>query len=126
MASVQSAEGFTKRLTALAYSAVGKEPPAQEQTAGVPLVPIYVGIDTDHAGQQQQLREVGSPNKWPFSCCIVHASHRHHLLHVSSVAEGLPMLLLWCPCCTDFHLQAWRYVLPALLSICALVGCNPV
>lgn len=65
--AVPSAREFAKRLTAVAYGAAGKEPPREPKTAGVPLVPIFVGIDRGpeqgaNRGEQEQLREVRAVN----------------------------------------------------------------
>jgi hypothetical protein len=62
MAGVPSARGFEKRLADLAYAAAGKQPPPEAATAGMPLVPIYVGIDVDRnrgdRAEKEEIREV--------------------------------------------------------------------
>lgn len=107
MTAPRSAREFEKQLVGLAYSGVGKEPPAKSQSPDVPLVPIYVGIDTDQP--PQQLREVG--------CGCLRPSQHLMLLTV------LPVAAVVCPPPphTDVSVPAWRYVPPALGSIQGMI-----
>lgn len=111
MTAAPSAHEFEKQLAGLAYSAVGKQPPAKSQAPDVPLVPIYVGIDTEQP--PQQLREVGCRcRRWCLSC----RPSQHLTLTLSALLTvGSPCLLLVLG--PHHHTQTFLYRLGGVCAI---------
>lgn len=109
MTGAPSVHEFSKRLSALAHAAVGKQPPPQAQTTAGLLVPIYVGIDRPDKAEHEQLREVRRGASIGTMQYLVTAAVVHERTSHKMACSSQHCCRVCCAVIADVSVQAGRY-----------------